>query len=676
MTGAYIQIRGYEVSTNIENNTSQVRFQLFLNNGDQKINNIPCTGFIEYDGGKRLTYSGTINMPEINKTIALIDQEVTIAHDGDGTRTVVYRAELHSTGGNTPINTSISATNYTLTTISRASYGSDVTCEISKPVTINITKREAWMRHSIWVRVDDWDQKIAGDNVDTSYTWIPPVEIANQFPNSTSGQGTITYISYADGIERGRDIRKITVNVPPNLFKPLFTGFSLSDANAVTQNLISNPTHFVSTLSRIKVAFEGGQGAASSSITRYYAEIVSGNTSVQTNGGILTVPTTMTDKQMTVRAKVQDSRGLWSDWREQTITVLGYFNPILRFEAKRTGERLDTITLKRFLKVAPLSVNGTQKNTTKLIFKTRKVGTTGYMTDSTNEWQNISELNGSDANLNGKYPADTSWEILGRVEDKFSYTEFILTVSTDAVVMSYERNGVGIGKYREMGALDVNGDIYANRKPIQQYQLTSNNGTPHDAVVDWNDYGQTGYYKGYGLKNSPYNITNSWFHVQVLKHSDDWIVQTAMPYSGEDLFVRGKVNGSWGTWKKFMKESGQVSFDRLNINTTTKKDLTLMHGLKAVAVRKSNIVTLTIKRMIVNSPSKFEYQQMAETIPEGYRPTDEIHFLVHTNEGNENKEPSTIHISSDGIIRLTSSTVGQRVWVGTITYITDDSYPS
>ena len=143
MTGAYIQIRGYEVSTNIENNTSQVRFQLFLNNGDQKFSGIPCEGFIEYDGGKRLTYSGVPDMSQPNKTLALIDQEVTIAHDGDGTRTVVYRGELHNTGGNNPINTSIPGQNYTLTTISRASYGADVTAEIAKPVTINITKREA-----------------------------------------------------------------------------------------------------------------------------------------------------------------------------------------------------------------------------------------------------------------------------------------------------------------------------------------------------------------------------------------------------------------------------------------------------------------------------------------------------------------------------------------------------
>lgn len=469
MAGGKAILRAYEASTNIDRNTSQVRLQLYWENGDTKISGVPWEAYIDYDGGKRLSNSGTLTV-EPNQTAMLIDQEVTVAHDGDGTRTIYYRGEFKNKSNNKVI--PINNASLTLTTISRASYGADVTAEIAKPVTINITKREAWMRHSIWVTIGSYDQKIAGDNIDTSYTWTPPIEIANQFPNSASGTGTITYVTYNNGVEVGKDIRRITVNIPTNLFKPGFTGFNLSDTNPVTQNLIPNPTHFVSTLSRIKVGFDGARGTAGASITGYYAEIVSGNTSAQTNGGILTVPTTMTDKQMTVRAKVQDSRGVWSDWREQSITVLAYFNPTLRFEAKRTGEKLDTITLKRFLKVAALSVNGTQKNTTKLTFKTRKVGTDTYTTDSTNEWQNISELNGSDVNLNGKYPADTSWEVLGRVEDKFSYTEFVITVSTDKVVMSYERDGVGIGKYREMGALDVNGLIYSNRKQIQHHKLT------------------------------------------------------------------------------------------------------------------------------------------------------------------------------------------------------------
>lgn len=664
MTGAYIQIRGYEVSTNIENNTSQVRFQLFLNNGDQKFSGIPCEGFIEYDGGKRLTYSGVPDMSQPNKTLALIDQEVTVKHDGDGTRTVGYRGEFRSTGGNNSINTSISGRNFALSTISRASYGADVTAEIAKPVTINITKREAWMRHSIWVTIGSYDQKIAGDNIDTSYTWTPPIEIANQFPNSASGTGTITYVTYNNGVEVGKDIRRITVNIPTNLFKPGFTGFNLSDTNPVTQNLIPSPTHFVSTLSRIKVGFDGARGTAGASITGYYAEIVSGNTSAQTNGGILTVPTTMTDKQMTVRAKVQDSRGVWSDWREQSITVLAYFNPTLRFEAKRTGEKLDTITLKRFLKVAALSVNGTQKNTTKLTFKTRKVGTDTYTTDSTNEWQNISELNGSDVNLNGKYPADTSWEVLGRVEDKFSYTEFVITVSTDKVVMSYERDGVGIGKYREMGALDVNGLIYSDRKQIQHHKLTEPNGAAIDnKVANLNDYRTTGFYSIAGnYKNHPALGENA--QLEVIETASGYY-QTLTTVSGR-MFKRTVTGNSASAWIEYTPKPEKQE------PAIVKKTVDLGWGIQASMVRKGFVVTASIVRTD-KEVGVYEYGKMDNTIPDGFKPSVEVHLVVNKNISTNHAGVAVWHLAPDGVIRLTNQSKDRAVYTGTVTYLTEDN---
>lgn len=662
MAGGKAVLRAYEASSNIDSNTSQVRLQLYWENGDTKVSGVPWEAYIDYDGGKRLANSGTLTV-EPNQTAMLIDQEVTIRHDGDGTRTMYYRGEFKNKSNNKVI--AINNAALVLTTISRASYGSDVAAEIGKPVTINITKREAWMRHSIWVRVGDWDQKIAGDDIDTSYTWIPPVEIADQFPNSSSSQGTITYISYADGIERGRDIRKITVNVPTDLFKPGVTGFSLSDANPVTQNLIPSPTHFVSTLSRIKVSFEGSRGAAGSSITGYYAEIVSGNTSAQTNGGILTVPTTMTDKQMTVRAKVQDSRGLWSDWAEKTITVLAYFNPTLRFEAKRTGEKLDTITLKRFLKVAALSVNGTQKNTTKLTFKTRKVGADTYTTDSTNEWQNISELNGSDVNLNGKYPADTSWEVLGRVEDKFSYTEFVITVSTDAVVMSYERDGVGIGKYREMGALDVNGLIYSNRKQIQHHKLTDPDGVAIDnKVANLNDYRTTGFYSILGnYKNHPASGEGGYLEVV---ESVSGYHQTLTTVSGR-MFKRTVTSNSNGTWIEYTPKPDKQE------PAIVKQEIDLGWDVKLSLARKGSVVTASINRSIYKVGVYENGKMEINSIPSGFRPAIQVHLVANKNVSTKHSDVAVWTFSPFGEIFLTNQSQEPAVYTGTVTYLTEDN---
>ncbi|MDU2712401.1 MAG: DUF859 family phage minor structural protein [Streptococcus salivarius] len=661
MAGGKAILRAYEASTNIDRNTSQVRLQLYWENGDTKISGVPWEAYIDYDGGKRLSNSGTLTV-EPNQTAMLIDQEVTVAHDGDGTRTIYYRGEFKNKSNNKviPINNASLA----LTTISRASYGADVTAEIAKPVTINITKREAWMRHSIWVTIGSYDQKIAGDNIDTSYTWTPPIEIANQFPNSASGTGTITYVTYNNGVEVGKDIRRITVNIPTNLFKPGFTGFNLSDTNPVTQNLIPSPTHFVSTLSRIKVGFDGARGTAGASITGYYAEIVSGNTSAQTNGGILTVPTTMTDKQMTVRAKVQDSRGVWSDWREQSITVLAYFNPTLRFEAKRTGEKLDTITLKRFLKVAALSVNGTQKNTTKLTFKTRKVGTDTYTTDSTNEWQNISELNGSDVNLNGKYPADTSWEVLGRVEDKFSYTEFVITVSTDKVVMSYGRDGVGIGKYREMGALDVNGLIYSDRKQIQHHKLTEPNGAAIDnKVANLNDYRTTGFYSILGnYKNHPAQGEGGFLEVV---ESVSGYHQTLTTVSGR-MFKRTVTSNSNGSWIEYTPKPEKQE------PALVKQEVDIGWGVKVSLARKGSVVTASLIRSDY-AVGVYENGAMTNTIPSGFRPAIPVHLVANKNVGTNHTGVAVWHLSPDGSINLTNQSQDRAIYTGTVTYLTEDN---
>lgn len=661
MAGGKAILRAYEASTNIDRNTSQVRLQLYWENGDTKISGVPWEAYIDYDGGKRLSNSGTLTV-EPNQTAMLIDQEVTVAHDGDGTRTIYYRGEFKNKSNNKVI--PINNASLTLTTISRASYGADVTAEIAKPVTINITKREAWMRHSIWVTIGSYDQKIAGDDVDSSFTWITPIEIANQFPNSSSGTGTITYVTYNNGVEVGKDIRRITVNIPTNLFKPGFTGFNLSDTNPVTQNIIPSPTHFVSTLSRIKVAFDGARGVAGASVTGYYAEIVGGNTSAQTNGGILTVPTTMTDKQMTVRAKVQDSRGLWSDWREQSITVLAYFNPTLRFEAKRTGEKLDTITLKRFLKVAALSVNGTQKNTTKLTFKTRKVGTDTYTTDSTNEWQNISELNGSDVNLNGKYPADTSWEVLGRVEDKFSYTEFVITVSTDKVVMSYERDGVGIGKYREMGALDVNGLIYSDRKQIQHHKLTEPNGAAIDnKVANLNDYRTTGFYSILGnYKNHP--ASGEGAYLEVVESASGYH-QTLTTVSGR-MFKRTVTNNSNGSWIEYTPKPEKQE------PALVKQEVDIGWGVKMSLARKGSVVTASLIRSDY-TVGVYENGVITNTIPSGFRPAIPVHLVANKNVGTNHAGVAVWHLASDGSIRLTNQSQDRAIYTGTVTYLTEDN---
>lgn len=345
--------------------------------------------------------------------------------------------------------------------------------------------------------------------------------------------------------------------------------------------------------------------------------------------------------------------------------MLAYFNPTLRFEAKRTGEKLDTITLKRFLKVAALSVNGTQKNTTKLTFKTRKVGADTYTTDSTNEWQNISELNGSDANLNGKYPADTSWEVLGRVEDKFSYTEFVITVSTDKVVMSYERDGVGIGKYREMGALDVNGLIYSDRKQIQHHKLTEPNGAAIDnKVANLNDYRTTGFYSILGnYKNHPAQGEGAYLEVV---ESLSGYHQTLTAVSGR-MFKRTVTSNSNGSWIEYTPKPEKQE------PAMVKREVDLGWDVKLSLARKGSIVTASINRSVYKAGVYENGKMEINSIPNGFRPAIPVHLVANKNVSTKHSDVAVWTLSPNGEIFLTNQSQEPAVYTGTVTYLTEDN---
>ncbi|WP_319633747.1 DUF859 family phage minor structural protein, partial [Streptococcus anginosus] len=90
----------------------------------------------------------------------------------------------------------------------------------------------------------------------------------------------------------------------------------------------------------------------------------------------------------------------------------------------------------------------------KLTFKVAKFGSNDYKVDTgsaSGTWTTVSSLVNSNANLQGEYAANSSWTVLGILEDKFTSSEFAVNVATEQVVLSYDRYGIGVGKIRERG---------------------------------------------------------------------------------------------------------------------------------------------------------------------------------------------------------------------------------
>lgn len=552
-----------QVSQDVGANTSQVRFQLALLNTAATFASYSCNAFIDFDGGRRLNWSGSPNMTSQNSTIMLIDETVTVNHGDDGKKIFGFMARFIGGGGYSPNTLEIGGNSFTLTDLQRSSNLKVSSAVFGKEATITIDRQNPTFKHTIRYQIGDSSGTIAS-NVDTSATWTIPLDLINKFTNTVNAQGTILVDSYLQGSKIGTQSTTINISVPDSV-KPTLTGLTLVDTNETVRRLLPE-NNFIQVMSNIRADFSGASGAYGSTITGYYAEIVGKNQSINSNGA--TFGMMNYSGQAIVRARVSDSRGRWSDFKEININVLEYFAPSIKFDVTRVGATSSTLQVLRNAKIAPLTVNGVQKNTMKLTFKVTPYGKETYTTDTgpaSGDWAGVSSLVNSSANLAGVYAANKSWQILAVLEDKFTYTSFKLDVPVESVALSYDQSGLGVAKIRERGALDVAGDIYANNNPIQQYQLTSNNGSPKwidgkPNVTNANYLDQPGQY--YIDKSAPGNPNGQWgylFHYSNYGKNTDGYKEAIQIFWGNNgqLFFRhhrwSKKIDDWEPWKEFAK---------------------------------------------------------------------------------------------------------------------------
>ncbi|HEM5711732.1 hypothetical protein HO793_03200 [Streptococcus suis] len=603
----------------------------------------------------------------------------TVGHNADGTKSFPFSATFNPNNGLHGVIT-VSG-NIGLATIPRSSSVSVGIGTIGNALTININRQSSSFKHTVRYAWGNKQGTIAS-NVDTSTTWTIPLDFANNIPNATSGTGTIFVDTYSGSTKTGTQQVAFTANVPTSM-KPTFSGVTLTDTNGVARGLLSG-NNFLQIISNIQVNFNGASGSYSSSITGYKAEVVNRNLVTNSNGGTLGMMNF--NGSTTIRASVVDSRGRWSDTRDVTINVIEYFAPILSFTAQRTRQTPNIIQIVRNAKIAPITLSGIQKNIMTLTFKVAPLGSTSYTADNgsaSGSWTTQHTLSNSAANMAGNYPANKSFTIIGTLSDKFTSVEFSATVATESVVMSYDKDGrVGVGKIAEngpAGSLDVAGNIYAGGKQIQQYQLTNVEGnTIYAYNTDVNTHVNNGTrWINPGCANSPFPSNYGW--IETYRATTD-IFQIARSWSGGWKVYRrhaGNYKSSNGsaTWYPWVEITPQTNHPMLQEKPLKTLTMGFPYSMKANLVRKGDVVTISLIRNIYSVDS-FEHAVMQEKIPAGYRPVVDVHMTVNTNVSQFTKSPNILHFAPDGTIRMTSNTVGRHVMTGTITYITNDPYPT
>lgn len=624
----YLNVYIDEASTDVSTNTSTINWQLTVSRYTYY-----HTFNKQGDSTLSLTLDGQ-NVHSSNPVWEVWDGEATLAsgsttisHNPDGRKTLPFSCTFNPNNG---LHGTITVSgNLGLTAIPRSSSVSVSAGVIGSAVTININRQSSSFKHTVRYSWAGKSGTIA-TNVDTSTSWTIPLDFANDIPSSASGTGTIYVDTYSGSTKTGTQSTTLTASVPSNV-KPTFTGVSLSDLNGAAQNLIPNGNTFIQVISNIKVAFNGAVGSYGSSITGYYAEIIGKNQSTSLNGGSLGIMNY--HGTIKIRASVSDSRGRWSDTKEVSVTVLEYFAPALSFSIARTGSTSSTLTTTRNAKIAPLTVSGSQKNSMTLTFKVARLGTTNFQVDTgpaTGSWTSISNLVNSQANLAGNYLANQSWVVIGTLEDKFTRTDFMVNVATESVVLSYDRSGVGVNKIRERGALDVKGDIFADDKPIQQYQLTRNNGISILTKESLDNILKNGMYYSHSAPNRPRN-QNGWLLVQVYDDAQ-YVVQTYWTAATETMLVRYRIANKWGEWKEVTTRDDIQKYTQ----GTPWQNLTLQNGWQHHPEYEKVQCSKTFDGIVYLKGTckggKTTRESIIFTLPENFRPSTTLFKAALNND--------------------------------------------
>ncbi|MDG3146341.1 DUF859 domain-containing protein [Streptococcus suis] len=686
---SYLEGSSSTVSQNIAGNSSVIKVDVWIG--------MDAGWSIEF--GNTYGNSVTVNCDGQSQTIAvgslylngskkyLGSVQFTVGHNADGTKSAGISLSSNMSNisyGSLSFGNASGSWTHGLPTIPRSSSISFDSGTIGSPLAITINRASTSFTHTLrWA----WGNRSGtiASGLTTSASWTIPMDFCNELPNNVSGTGTIFVDTYSGSTKIGTQSKQFTANVPSSVI-PTFTDITLDDQNAIAKALITGNT-FVQIVSNIKVTFNGAAGTYGSTIKGFRAEVLDRNLVVTTNGG--TFDPMNFSGTATIRASVTDSRGRVSATKDVTITLLEYYAPVISIQVLRTRENPNKLQVLRTIKVAPLTFNNANKNSTKLVFEAAPLGSTSFVVDTGSaggEWTTIFTLTNSEANLGGTYDSTTSWTVQAKLSDKFTSSNPTIasaTVGTEKVINAYDKDGrFGVGKIPELGpagSVDAAGNIYAGGKQIQQYRFSSELGgaLPH-TFVKMDDIRTPGMWQvAAEFTGNPFG---AYCVVEVFKlHTTEECIQRATTSNGFMAVREYGYNGVWRPWRYVAQTSAitNINDDHPMLQEKPLRTITqgMPYGLNATITRRDNLVTITLNRRITNI-DVFEYREMIETIPMGYRPTAEVHMVIVPNSGQLTKVPSVLHFASDGKIRLTNGTASQHVWTGTVTYITNDSYPS
>lgn len=379
----------------------------------------------------------------------------TVNHANDGTcsTSISFSFSNRVTAGTYTVSSGSGSGNITLNSIARGSnisFNRSSATIGSDSITVNIARSSNSYTHKVQLFFGSYSTLLA-ENVATSYTFTPHMDLCNQIPNATSGTATIKVQTMNGSTWISESSKTITLNVPSSVVPTV--GISLTANNQLNSANIAGRTTFT-------VKPTNAKGSYGSTI-RSYSTVGQGLNTSSSSGG---TSSTMGSGTYTYTVTVTDSRGRTAKASQQ-VTVINHESPTLSLVAYRSdsnGNKAPEGTyIHGDMTWSVFNPNNNNQNAKqyRVLKKTQNSATWSVVKD----WTNLSAYSGTaKISFGNGFAVETSYDVGVEVKDSYSNVGVTQSIGTVSCLFNIEKSGVGIGKRWERGALDVGGEIYSS----------------------------------------------------------------------------------------------------------------------------------------------------------------------------------------------------------------------
>ena len=315
--------------------------------------------------------------------------------------------------------------------------------------TVSISRGRNAVSHTLRLYVAGKQIKeISG--VATSYAWTPTAaEIAAEYaatPNSNSAAAQATIWCYHYGKLIGTATASGTATVNPTAAAPVFAGYSFADVRPDTVALTGDNQTLVAGESTLKVTIPAAQAASSTTSA----------VSIQLAGA----------SSGSVRVAAVDSRGNQTIV-ERLASLVAYTPPRVTQMQLRRDNNVDNKTKLAVKGVWWPGNFGAADNALTSAYQYKVTSAEQY----TDGGAVSISITGGEWSFEGYLPGDLGaggFDFQKSFSVVLSATDALNTATASGIIdrgiptMHMDKSGVGIGKIRETGALDVAGEAYSN----------------------------------------------------------------------------------------------------------------------------------------------------------------------------------------------------------------------